>query len=97
MITSLTPIFCSFVSFLLRIAHDKTLRDHGANVPSNPPEDLIVEQIEALAAQIVKTSENTSNAKAESAMGGAMMQANRFQRLAMMAEMRGVTHGGVNF
>lgn len=44
-----------FVSFLLRVAHDKSQGRVGAGVPSESVEGLLMKQVEQLADQIMKT------------------------------------------
>ena len=48
-----------FVSFLLRVAHDKSLRKTGAEISSEAPEILLMHQVDELAKQILKTQEET--------------------------------------
>ncbi|EKM51043.1 uncharacterized protein PHACADRAFT_262991, partial [Phanerochaete carnosa HHB-10118-sp] len=43
-----------FVSFLLRLAHDKSLRQTGMDVSSEPVESVLLKQVDQLAAQITK-------------------------------------------
>ena len=97
----LIEIHHRFVSFLLRVAHDKSLRQSGVDTPSEPAEALLMTQVEQLAAQIIKIKEEDS---AEESKGGAraggivngpvrMMRASQ-SAAAMRAE---ISHPGVNF
>ena len=84
------------MSFLLRVAHDKSLRKSGVDVPYEAPETLLMKQVEQLANQIIKTKEDTfSVARGEG--GAASAMPTRFVR-AMPAESRSAfAHPGVNF
>jgi hypothetical protein len=44
-----------FVSFLLRLAHDKSV-----DLPSDAAESLLMRQVEQLANQIIKTKDDTT-------------------------------------
>ena len=49
-----------FVSFLLRVAHDKSLRQSGFDTPSESAEAMLMTQVVQLAAQIIKIKEEVS-------------------------------------
>ncbi len=59
----LTMMYCRFVSFLLRVAHDKALRNKGAEVPLEPAHVLLLKQVDQLAAQIIKSKDDVAEAK----------------------------------
>lgn len=73
-----------FVSFLLRIAHDKSLRQGGADVPVERPDALLLKQIEQLAAQILKSKDDVAETKQPGVAHPSMFRAT------MRASMAGV-------
>lgn len=84
-----------FVSFLLRLAHDKSLRQTGADVPEESVEVLLMKQVDQLANQIIKTKEEPA-----ATPSGAASTGPRFMRAVQM-HMGDVpvlpASGGVNF
>ncbi|GJE96040.1 ATP-binding protein [Phanerochaete sordida] len=76
-----------FVSFLLRMAHDASLRETGAEVPENESvEALLLTQVDQLANQIIKTKEDDAAAPPKSARDGGVM----YGRAVPMMHMGGV-------
>ena len=61
---------CRFVSFLLRLAHDKSLQRTGASTILGPVELLLMKQVNQLAAQISKT--NATNSESDGHQGSGM-------------------------
>ena len=57
-----------FVSFLLRVAHDKSMRERGADIPAQASEVLLLQQVDQLAAQIVKSKDDTNEAQGTAKM-----------------------------
>ncbi|KAF7792156.1 hypothetical protein EIP86_003186 [Pleurotus ostreatoroseus] len=89
-----------FVSFLLRVAHDKALRQKGADLPVESPDALLLKQVDQLAAQIIKSRDDVAETKQPGVAHPSMF------RGAMRATMAGfghptratsVIHGGTNF
>ncbi|GJF00414.1 AAA family ATPase [Phanerochaete sordida] len=83
-----------FVSFLLRMAHDKSLRRSGVDVPSEAVESVLVKQVDQLAAQIVKAKNESAEsgvAKAgmDAALAAAMGSRQRKAVQDMMSGLRG--------
>ncbi|KAJ3556466.1 hypothetical protein NM688_g2015 [Phlebia brevispora] len=87
-----------FVSFLLRVAHDKALRQKGAGLPREPSDVLLLKQVEQLAAQIIKSKDDYNNQDKQRSAHPTMF------RTAVLAQ-RGVAghvepsliHAGINF
>ena len=88
------------MSFLLRIAHDKALRQKGADLPIESPDALLLKQVDQLAAQIIKSRDDVAETKQPGVAHPSMF------RGAMRATMAGfghptratsVIHGGTNF
>lgn len=90
----MTDICIRFVSFLLRLAHDKSLRQTGVDVPVEPVEVLLMKQVEQLANQIIKTKDYAPD-PANAARG---QPVTRFMQARAMGVNEGpVVYTGVNF
>lgn len=81
-----------FVSFLLRMAHDSSLRQTGAEVPKEESvEALLMKQVDQLANQIIKTKEE---AVASPQNASAASFTPRFMRAVQMGHAPVVPAGG---
>ncbi|EKM51030.1 uncharacterized protein PHACADRAFT_187641 [Phanerochaete carnosa HHB-10118-sp] len=88
-----------FVSFLLRMAHDSSLRQTGAEVPEEESiEALLMKQVDQLAKQIIKTKEDAAASPPNAA---AASVGPRFIRSVQMGQLGGApvvpAGGGVAF
>ena len=87
------------MSFLLRVAHDKALRQKGADVPVESPDSLLLKQVDQLAAQIIKSRDDVAATKQPNTAHPSMFQGvthavPMFMQSAVPAE---VIHQGTNF
>lgn len=103
----LNPLFIRFVSFLLRLAHDRSRSAKGpaaTSTSTQSPDAIVINQISKLAEQIRKGNEamaGEGSSGGEGAVGGGpgIARAMRMVRAGQVSMMGGaqVPHSGANF
>jgi len=90
-----------FISFMLRIAHDESLRSTGVEVPREPSESTLLKQVEQLAKQIIHVEREDESPASSGTTGPrslrTMQATMRATRQAIPANSSIIVHSGTNF